>query len=127
MVSYSHMICAQGIYVAMVSTTVETDSPEQEIQPAIALLGPILDMFVSVSTSYEPFEDGKSSNLWISKSYDASTHFEIASEDILSMFEKITGEKLDMNIEPDENQEDYWVRKTQLFIEEKNNYYVDKL
>lgn len=101
------MICAQGIYVAMVSTTVETDSPEQEIQPAIALLGPILDMFVSVSTSYEPFEDGKSSNLWISKSYDASTHFEIASEDILSMFEKITGEKLDMNIEPDENQEDY--------------------
>ena len=83
MVSYSHMICAKGIYVAMVSTTVETDNPEQEIQPAIALLGPILEMFVSVQTTYEPFEDGRESNLWVTKSYDASTHFEIASEDIL--------------------------------------------
>jgi Rab GDP dissociation inhibitor len=87
----------------MVSTTVESDNPEQEIQPAIDLLGPILDMFVSVSTTYEPFENGKENNLWISKSYDASTHFEIASEDILNMYEKITGEKLDMNIEPDED------------------------
>ena len=86
------MVCAKGIYVAMVSTTVESDNPEQEIQPAIDLLGPILDMFVSVSTTYEPFENGKENNLWISKSYDASTHFEIASEDILNMYEKITGD-----------------------------------
>lgn len=107
MVSYSHMVCANGIYVAMVSTTVETDNPEQEIQPAIALLGPILDMFVSVSTNYEPFESGKDSNLWVTKSYDASTHFEIASEDILQIYEKIVGEKLDLNIEPDDDQEDY--------------------
>ena len=48
MVSSSHMICAQGIYVAMVSITVETDEPENEIQPAIELLGSILDIFVSV-------------------------------------------------------------------------------
>ena len=31
MVSSSHMICAEGIYVAMVTTTVETDDPESEI------------------------------------------------------------------------------------------------
>ena len=103
MVSYSHMICAKGIYVAMVSTTVETDSPEQEIQPAINLLGPILDMFVCVTTNYEPFEDGRQSNLWVTKSYDASTHFEIASDDILQIYEKISGEKLDLNIEPDDD------------------------
>ena len=48
------MICASGFYVAIVSGTVETDSPEQEIQPALDLLGDILDMFVSVSTIYEP-------------------------------------------------------------------------
>ena len=107
MVSSSHMICAQGIYVAMVSTTVETDTPEEEIQPAIDLLGPILDMFVSVSVTYDPLEDGKQSNLWITKSYDPSTHFEIASVDILDMYKKIVGEKLDLNIEPDEDQEDY--------------------
>lgn len=83
MVSYAHQICAQGYYVAMVSTMVETSTPEQEIDSAIKLLGPLLDMFVSVSTVYEPLESGTSSNLWITKSYDPSSHFELASEDIL--------------------------------------------
>lgn len=90
----------------MVSTTVETSEPESEIQPAIDLLGPIMEMFVSINTIYEPLEDGKSSNLWISKSYDPSSHFEVASNDILDIYQKITGEKLDLNIEPDE-EEDY--------------------
>lgn len=70
----------------MVSTTVETSEPESEIQPAIDLLGPIMEMFVSINTIYEPLEDGKSSNLWISKSYDPSSHFEVASNDILDIY-----------------------------------------
>jgi Rab GDP dissociation inhibitor len=94
------------MYVAMVSTTVETNTPEKEIETAIGLLGPILEMFVSVSDSYEPITDGKNTGLWISQSYDPSSHFEVASQDILEMYEKIVGEKLDLNIEPDE-EEDY--------------------
>lgn len=31
MVSYSHLICAKGLYVAIISATVETDEPEAEI------------------------------------------------------------------------------------------------
>lgn len=31
MVSYSHLICAKGIYVAIISATVETKEPEKEI------------------------------------------------------------------------------------------------
>ena len=110
MVSYSHLICANGMYVAMVSATVETDDPESEIQPAIGLLGPILDMFISVSDIFEPLEDGKNTNLWITKSYDPSSHFEIASNDILEIYEKIVGEKLDLNIEPSEDEEEYWLK-----------------
>ena len=83
MVSYAHQICAQGYYVAMVSTMVETSSPEQEIKPALDLLGPILDIFVSVTTVFDPLESGKDNNVWISKSYDPSSHFEVASDDIL--------------------------------------------
>lgn len=63
-------------------------------------------MFVTVSQLFDPLEDGKKTNLWISKSYDPTSHFEVASQDILDIYEKITGEKLDMNIEPDED-EDY--------------------
>lgn len=107
MVSYSHSICAKGIYVAIVSATVETDEPEAEIKPALDLLGPTLEMFVSVTQNQSPLENGKESNLWITKSYDPSSHFELASEDILNIYEQIVGEKLDLNISPSEDEEDY--------------------
>lgn len=107
MVSYSHLICAKGIHVAMVSTTVETEEPESEIKFALELLGPSLEMFVNITTNYSPLETGKDSNLWITKSYDPSSHFEIASEDILNIYEQIVGEKLDLNIDPSEDEEDY--------------------
>jgi len=107
MVSYSHLICAAGFYVAIVSGTVETDHPEQEIQPALELLGEIMDMFVSVSTIYEPIDASVAQQgLWVTSSYDATSHFESASEEILAMYEGIVGEKLDLNIEPDD-EEDY--------------------
>lgn len=107
MVSYSHLICAKGIYVAIISAQVETEKPEEEIQEAISLLGEVLEMFVSVSDCYEPQTDGTASNLWVTKSYDATSHFEEASEEILDIYQKIIGEQLDLNIEPDENEEDY--------------------
>jgi Rab GDP dissociation inhibitor len=50
-------------------------------------------------------EDGKSSNLWVTRSYDPSSHFEVASNEILEIYEKIVGEKLDLNIEPDEDED----------------------
>jgi len=106
MVSFSHLICANGFYVAIISATVETDAPEAEIQPALDLLGDIMDMFVSVSTLYEPVNDPTKDNLWITSSYDATSHFESASEEILQIYERIVGEKLDLNIEPDDD-DDY--------------------
>lgn len=101
------MICHNGLFIATISATVETDQPEAEIQPALKLLGGILEIFVSVTQNYHPLENGTENNLFISKSYDPSSHFEVASNDILEIYERITGEKLDMNIEPDEEDEDY--------------------
>ncbi len=56
-------------------------------------------MFVSESILHEPIENGSKNGLWITSSYDASSHFEIASEEILKIYEQIVGEKLDLNIE----------------------------
>lgn len=105
MVSSSHAVCAKGLYIAMVSASVETDKPELEIRPALDLLGGVLEYFTDVSVQYEPVSDGKSDNLYISKSYDPQSHFELASEEVLEMYERITGEKLDLNIEPTEDEE----------------------
>jgi len=82
MVSNTHLICAQGFYVAIISATVETNEPEKEIQPAIDILGDIMDMFVSISDLYD-INEGNQNNLWITSSYDATSHFETASEEIL--------------------------------------------
>lgn len=107
MVSSTHAVCAQGLKIAIISATVETNDPEAEIQPAVALLGSILEMFVSVSDLQEPIHDAAAENLYITKSYDATSHFESSSRDVLALYEQITGEKLDLNIQPSEDEEDY--------------------
>lgn len=49
LVSFTHQVAAKGWFIAMVSTTVETENPEQEIKPGLDLLGRIHDKFISVS------------------------------------------------------------------------------
>ncbi len=107
MVSAAHAVCAQGLRIVIVSTTVETEDPQAEIQPALALLGPILEMFVQVSDLQEPTNDAGAESLYITKSYDATSHFESSSKDVLAIYERITGETLDLNIQPSEDDEDY--------------------
>lgn len=41
MVSSPHAVCSKGYYIAFISTEVETSVPENEIQVALQLLGPI--------------------------------------------------------------------------------------
>lgn len=40
-VSSTHNVCAKDVYVAMVSTIVETGNPEAELDAGLKLLGPI--------------------------------------------------------------------------------------
>nr|XP_014346326.1 PREDICTED: rab GDP dissociation inhibitor beta [Latimeria chalumnae] len=61
MISYAHNIAAQGKYVAIISTTVETNDPEKEIKPALALLEPVEQKFVSYSDLFEPVDLGHES------------------------------------------------------------------
>jgi len=95
MVSYTHQVASKGWFVAMVSTNVETANPEAEIQPGLNLLGPIKNKFVQVSDSFEPLDDGTGNNVFISKSYDATSHFETTCLDVLNIFKRGTGEEFD--------------------------------
>lgn len=95
--SYTHQVASNGWFLALVSTTVETADPHSEIKPGLDLLGPIEQKFVSVSDLYEPVDDGTKSQIFISKSYDATTHFESTCLDILDIYERIMGEKFDFS------------------------------
>ncbi|KAM7005795.1 rab GDP dissociation inhibitor beta [Tautogolabrus adspersus] len=93
-VSYTHSVASDGLYIATVSTTVETNNPEKEIQPALELLEPIIQKFASVSDLLVPNEDGKKSQIFVSRSYDETNHFVSECEDIKEMYLRITGAEL---------------------------------
>jgi len=105
MVSGTHNVCKQGLYLAIVSATVETDKPQEEIKPAMDLLGSTLDVFIQINELQEAVNDPKVDKLFVTSSYDATSHFESASQDILNMYESIVGEKLEFNINPDQEEE----------------------
>ncbi|KAH7928500.1 rab GDP-dissociation inhibitor [Leucogyrophana mollusca] len=96
MVSSTHKVCATDVYVAIVSTIVETDRPEQEIAPGLQLLGPIYDKFVSVSPLYTPVSSGQADNIFITRSYDATSHFETVVEDVQDVWKRVVGKDLEL-------------------------------
>jgi Rab GDP dissociation inhibitor len=98
-VSYVHKVCPEPYYIALVSTTVETANPEQEIEAGLALLGPIKEKFVSVTPLYTPVGDGINNRCFVSDSMDPTTHFESACENILELYQKITGKPYDYDQE----------------------------
>lgn len=95
--SDNHKTTPAGKYLALVSTTVETDEPEAELQPGVDLLGPsVLETFVSVDEQYEPKSDGRKDKVFVSTSYDATTHFKTTVENVFDLYERIFDKKLEL-------------------------------
>ncbi|CAG9460654.1 unnamed protein product [Pedinophyceae sp. YPF-701] len=95
--SYAHHVAPQGKWLAFVSTTVETSNPEQELAPGLALLGPVDCKFVEVTEVKEPTNVAQDDGCYISKGYDATSHFESTINDVLDMYKRITGKELDLH------------------------------
>lgn len=93
-ISSTHNVCPQGKFIAICSTTVETSDPVKELKPALDILGPIAEQFVSISDTYEPLSDGTNDKVFISTSYDATSHFETTCEDVMSIYKRVTGKDL---------------------------------
>jgi Rab GDP dissociation inhibitor len=105
MVSWAHNIAAKDKYVAIVSTVVETGNPAKEIEPAMKLLGPVLESFDSISDFMVPTDNGQKDQVFVTSSYDPCSHFEDASAEVLSMWKTITGTDLDLTYTPDPDDE----------------------
>jgi len=77
-VSSAHNVCPKGYYIAIVSTIAEGDSNHHlELQPGLDRLGKIEEKFMGPAIPlYEPLESGANDNIFLSKSYDATSHFE---------------------------------------------------
>ena len=90
-VSSTHNVCPSGLYVAMISTIMESDDPDKDLAFALQLLGTIRQKFVYLSPMYEPLESGRESGLFISSSYDATSHFETVTDDVKSCIKGTQG------------------------------------
>lgn len=77
-VSSAHNVCPKGYYIAIVSTIAESDANHHlELQPGLDRLGKIEEQFMGQPIPlYEPLESGNNDNIFLSKSYDATSHFE---------------------------------------------------
>jgi len=95
-VSYAHNVAPKGRWIALVSTQVETNKPDAELQEGIKLLGKVDEIFYNVRDLYEPLEDGRKDQVFISKSFDPETHFDKSCEDILDIYKRITGKDMDL-------------------------------
>lgn len=92
--SHNHRTTPEGKYLALVSTTVETDDPHAELAPGLALLGESRESFLSIDDVYEPIDDGRKDRVYVSRSYDATTHFETTVDDVFDMYKRIFGTDL---------------------------------
>lgn len=100
--SSKQKVCPQGWFIALVSTTVETGNPEQELAPGFDILGTVQYKAVAVHDVYEPVIPGSQDGCFCSSSYDPTTHFETTISEVLELYEQITGAPV--NFESDKPQ-----------------------
>jgi len=97
-VSDAHNVAATGKWIAIVSTTIDNPGakPTDELRLGLSLLGEVKDAFVTVDDLYQPKTDGSADGVFISTSYDATTHFETTFTDINDIYKRATGKDLDL-------------------------------
>lgn len=54
---------------------------------------------------YVPSSDVVKDNVFVTKSLDPQSHFESATDDVLSLYKKITGKDLDLVNLPEDNED----------------------
>jgi Rab GDP dissociation inhibitor len=99
--SANHKTTPEGQFLALVSTTVETNDPVAELEPGRELLGPIVESFVNIEGMYEPATDGRVDNVFVTRSYDATTHFESTVDDVFDLYKRIFDKDLVLTSGPD--------------------------
>lgn len=105
--NYTHCVCQKGYYLAIISTVVETDKPLDELKPAFQIIGDVLETFITVSDEWEPVEEKFEDNVIITKSFSSVSHFEPDTVNVLNLYEKMTGKRLDLeNLEEIKTTED---------------------
>jgi Rab GDP dissociation inhibitor len=97
-----HKVAPAGKYLAFLSTTVEEEVPglsaeqvaQRELSAGLQLLTPVTRIFYDIYDMYAPSADGTKDQVFISDSFDPTSHFETAITDVMNIYKRITGSDL---------------------------------
>ena len=92
----SFNICPAGKFLAFVSTTKEKATMQEDLAEGVKLLGKVDHIVYDQYDVMEPCGSGEADGCFISKSYDASSHFEETSADCMDIYRRLTGTPLDL-------------------------------
>eukprot|EP00178_Gracilaria_changii_P010139 TRINITY_DN29556_c0_g1_i1.p2 TRINITY_DN29556_c0_g1~~TRINITY_DN29556_c0_g1_i1.p2 ORF type:complete len:103 (-),score=22.29 TRINITY_DN29556_c0_g1_i1:16-324(-) len=97
MLGPAHGVCKKGFYVAIISTTKEKDNMEEDLKVAFELVGDIKYKFSFEEVKYaaKNYDD----NIFVTSSLDETSHFESSANDVMKVYEAMTGKTLDLNVE----------------------------
>lgn len=101
-VSSEHAACHEEYYLAIISTTQETNHPENELKVAFDIVGSVKEKFFSVTPMYVPVSNSVSDNIFVTSSLDPTNTFESAAHDVMRLYKQITGKELDLDDIPDD-------------------------
>lgn len=99
LIGSEHKVCPPNKFVSIVSTIIDEEQntpPHLQLEAAFKLLNitSFEHTFMGLSEIFEPIDDGSNDGVFISKSYDATSHFESVTEDIKDLYFRVTGNPL---------------------------------
>jgi Rab GDP dissociation inhibitor len=77
---------------------VETNNPEAELKPAFDIIGDVLEKFITISDLYEPIDTTFKDNVFVTSSFDSQSHFENDIDNVIQLYQKISGKELKLDI-----------------------------
>jgi len=103
--SSSLKVAPEGKYLVFVSTNVEgpTDGmsaeavAQRELTAGLSMLKGVVRVFYDMYDMMVPNSTGEKDGIFLTQSFDPTTHFETAITDVLNVYERITGKALDLS------------------------------
>lgn len=73
---------------------------KRELAAGLQLLTPVVRIFYDVYDMLVPVSDGIKEKVFVSESFDPTSHFETAISDVMQMYKRITGSELQLTDGP---------------------------
>jgi Rab GDP dissociation inhibitor len=106
--SDGHKVAPEGKYIVFVSSTVEGPAEgmsaeavaQRELAAGLSMLKGVVRIFYDMYDMFAPTSNGIEEKVFITESFDPTTHFETAITDVLAVYERIMGQKLELTDGP---------------------------